>query len=144
MPACAPAGIEEILGRQHLFSVYVHLPPNMTLSGPPSVFHGRCGRALWSHAGPKSTGMGFFWMAHSAVHRPAGAQAPGVRRQSARTGAFVCCMRVVQGPDWGPAMLQGGLRQHHDGLGHVVAGGRVAHPDQARAPRAAQPALHHG
>ena len=40
--ACAPAGLEEILDRQHLFSVYVHLPPNMTLSGPRSVFHGRC------------------------------------------------------------------------------------------------------
>lgn len=30
-----------MVDRQHLFSVYVHLPPNKTLSGPPSIFHGR-------------------------------------------------------------------------------------------------------
>lgn len=35
------AGLSEVLDRQHLFSVYVHLPPNKTLSGPPSIFHGR-------------------------------------------------------------------------------------------------------
>jgi hypothetical protein len=35
------AGLREVVDRQHLFSVYVHLPPNKTLSGPPSIFHGR-------------------------------------------------------------------------------------------------------
>lgn len=37
----ACAGLREVVDRQHLFSVYVHLPPNKTLSGPPSIFHGR-------------------------------------------------------------------------------------------------------
>ena len=43
MPSAWAAGLHEIIDRQHLFNVYVHLPPNRTLSGPPSVFHGRCG-----------------------------------------------------------------------------------------------------
>lgn len=35
------AGLREVVDRQHLFSLYVHLPPNKTLAGPPSIFHGR-------------------------------------------------------------------------------------------------------
>lgn len=29
------------MDQQHLFSLYVHLPPNKTLEGPPSIFNGR-------------------------------------------------------------------------------------------------------
>lgn len=45
---CCGAELHEIIDRQHLFNVYVHLPPNKTLSGPPSVFHGRSGPRLYS------------------------------------------------------------------------------------------------
>ncbi|BDA45402.1 probable glycosyltransferase BC10 at C-terminar half [Coccomyxa sp. Obi] len=45
LSSCGPTsqapGLSEVVDRQHLFSVYVHLPPNKTLSGPPSIFHGR-------------------------------------------------------------------------------------------------------
>lgn len=34
------AGLSSIVEQQHLFSLYVHLPPNKTLEGPPTIFTG--------------------------------------------------------------------------------------------------------
>lgn len=29
-----------VVEEQHLFNLYVHLPPNKTLEGPPTIFNG--------------------------------------------------------------------------------------------------------
>ena len=34
------AGMKGIVEEQHLFNLYVHLPPNKTLEGPPTIFNG--------------------------------------------------------------------------------------------------------
>ena len=34
------AGMKGIVEEQHLFNIYVHLPPNKTLEGPPTIFNG--------------------------------------------------------------------------------------------------------
>jgi hypothetical protein len=39
--AMSRVGVHEIVGRQHMFSVYVHMPPNKTLEGPTTIFTGR-------------------------------------------------------------------------------------------------------
>ncbi|CAL5228702.1 g11882 [Coccomyxa viridis] len=42
--ACGPSsetpGMKGIVEEQHLFNLYVHLPPNKTLEGPPTIFNG--------------------------------------------------------------------------------------------------------
>ena len=35
-----PAGMKGIVDEQHLFNLYVHLPPNKTLEGPATIFNG--------------------------------------------------------------------------------------------------------
>ena len=32
--------MQDVIEQQHLFSLYVHLPPNKTLEGPPTIFNG--------------------------------------------------------------------------------------------------------
>lgn len=32
--------MQDVVEQQHLFSLYVHLPPNKTLEGPPTIFNG--------------------------------------------------------------------------------------------------------
>ena len=54
------AGMKSIVEEQHLFTIHVHLPPNKTLEGPPTIFNGheipgsiQTGASLRLESGPQ-------------------------------------------------------------------------------------------